>query len=131
MIAAENESYLAATCETSVPYMKFFRKKYLSVRLIDRDGVIRLQRKNGGVHCGKFRNLDAHIKRMIDEFTVYGDSGEEVPNLWIVNGSRLIDMSALQSREQILTLAKTELAGVDPDTDLIFIATKTTENARG
>lgn len=129
-IAAENEAYLAATCAIKVPYMKFFKKKSQAIRLIDRDGVIRLQRKNGGVHYGKFRNLDAHIKYMLDEFTVYADSGEEVPNLWIVIGSRLIDISALQSREQILTLAKTELVGVDPDTDLLFIATKTTENER-
>lgn len=129
-IAAENEAYLAVTCAIKVPYMKLFKKKSLAIRLIDRDGVIRLQRKNGGVHYGKFRNLDAHIKYMLDEFTVYADSGEEVPNLWIVVGSRLIDISALQSREQILALAKTELMGVDPDTALIFIATKTTENER-
>lgn len=130
VVAAENEAYLAATCEISVPYMRFFRKKSQAVRLIDRDGVIRLQRKNGGVHSGKYRNLDAHIQYMLDKFTVYADSGEEVPNLWIVNGSRLIDISALQSRDQILALAKTELTGVAPDTDLIFIATKTTENER-
>lgn len=129
-IAAENESYLVATCAVKIPYMKLFKKKSQAIRLIDRDGVIRLQRKNGGVHQGKFRNLDAHMKYMLDEFTVYADSGEEVPNLWIVMGRRLIDISALQSREQILALAKTELSGTDPDTDLIFIATKTTENER-
>jgi len=130
IIAAENEAYLAIACEIKVPYLKIFKKKSMAVRLIDRDGVIRLQRKNGGIHHGKFRNLDAHINYMLDKFTVYADSGEEVPNLWIVNGSRLIDISALQSREQIMALAKTELIGVDPDTDLIFIATKTTENER-
>lgn len=129
-IAAENETYVAMTSVIKTPYFKIFSRKSTAVRLIDRDGVIRLQRRNGGVHQGKYKNLEAHIDYMLNEFTVYADSGEEVPNLWIVNGSRLIDLSALQSREQILALAKTELTGIDPEAMLIFIATKTTENER-
>lgn len=129
-IVAENDSYVAATCEVKTPYMKILTKKSTAVRLVDRDGVIRLQRRSGGVHQGKMRNLEAHIEYMLKQYTMYADSGEEIPNLWIVNGSRLIDLSALQSKEQILELAKTELYGEDPETTLIFIATKTTENAR-
>lgn len=129
-VAAENEAYAVLTSVIKTPYLKIFSRKSTAVRLIDRDGVIRLQRRNGGVHQGKYKNLEAHIDYMLKEFTVYADSGEEVPNLWIVNGSRLVDLSALQSRDQIMALAKTELAGIDPETKLIFIATKTTENER-
>lgn len=130
VVAAENEAYVALTCVIKTPFLKIFSRKSTAVRLIDRDGVIRLQRRNGGVHQGKFKNLEKHLDYMLKEFTVYADSGEEVPNIWIVNGSRLIDISALQSREQIIALAKTELMGIDPETKLIFIATKTTENER-
>lgn len=129
-IAAETDSYMVTSGEIEEKVFLFLKKKSMAIRVIDRDGIIRLQRHNGGVHVGKRKNLEKHIEHMLEQFTIYMDAGEEVPNLWIISGNRLIDLSGLQSRDQILALANMEVAGVDPEEKLVFICTKTAENKR-
>lgn len=127
---AKNDFFYAMSCQVTKKKLLLFKKKECAIRLIDTDGVIRLQRKNGRIHQGKTRNWKAHVNHLLEQFTVYSDGGEEVPNLWIVTGSRMIDLSGMQSREQIFSLGQTELAVTDPDSDLIMLCTLTTENER-
>lgn len=129
-VAAENDSYAVITSTIKHRKFLFFSTKTHAFRVVDREGVIRLQRRHGGVHKGKIKNLEKHLEYMIDQFAVYGDGGEEFPNLWMICKSRIIDMSGLGSKAQVNALAKTELAGIDPETEVIFLATKTVDNAR-
>ncbi len=127
---AKNDFYYAMSCQVTKKKFFIFRKKECAIRLVDTDGIIRLQRKNGAVHQGKARNWKAHVKHLLEQFTVYSDGGEEIPNLWIISGSRIIDLSGMQNQQQIFSLARTELAAVSPDSDLIMLCTLTTENER-
>lgn len=130
-IAADNGNMAAVMCEHTVKTMLFFKKKVNTLRLIDRDGVIRLQKKNAEVtECmpGKWKST---IKRLLDDNTVHGDGGAEIPNIYVVLGRRIIDLAGMQSENQILSLCQVELAGVGTDEKLIMICTKTTENERG
>ncbi|MCI8401066.1 MAG: hydantoinase/oxoprolinase family protein [Lachnospiraceae bacterium] len=127
---AKNDFFCAMSCEVQKKKFLVFRKKECAIRLIDTDGVIRLQRRNGLIHQGKARNWKAHVNHLLEQLTVYSDGGEEVPNLWIIAGSRMIDLSGMQNKEQIFSLGQTELSVTDPDSDLIMLCTRTTENER-
>ena len=130
-VAADNGSMVAMLCQQTVKAMLFFKKKVNTLRLVDRDGVIRLQKKNAEVATCGAGKWKATLKRLLDDNTVHGDGGAEIPNIYIVMGRRIIDLAGMQSESQILSLCQVELAGVQCDEQLIMICTRTTENERG
>ena len=109
----------------------FFKKKVDMLRLVDKDGVIRLQRKNAAVLECQAGEWKAKIKYLLNEHTIHADGGAEIPNIYIILGRRIIDFAGMQSNEQILSLCEVELAHVLADEKPIMICTRKTENARG
>lgn len=130
-IAADNGSLCAVTAEMTVKTKLFFKKKIKPVRIVDREGVIRLQKKNGMVLACKGSEWKEKIKYLLSEHTIFGDGGAEIPNIYVAAGSRIIDLAGMQSEAQIMSLCEVELAGFAPDGGLIMLCTKTTENERG
>jgi N-methylhydantoinase A/oxoprolinase/acetone carboxylase beta subunit len=130
-IEADNGFLCAVTCDMIIKQFFILKKKIKPLRLIDREGVIRLQKKNAEVVSCMPLEWKKTLKKLLEEFTAYGDGGAEIPNIFVALGSRIIDMSGMQSHEQILTLCEVELAGIQPDEKLIMICTMTTENDRG
>lgn len=129
--AADNGAMAAFIYRTTVKHMVFFKKKISMLRLIDREGVIRLQRKNATVAECEAGQWKQKVKRMLSDHTVHSDGGAEIPNLYIVVGKRIIDLAGMQSAEQILSLCEVELANVPAAEKMILICTLTTENERG
>ncbi len=130
-IAADNGSLCAVTCELVKKHMLLFKKKVTATRLIDREGVIRLQKRNSWVSSCTPKNWRAAIKALLEEHTVWGDGGSEIPNIYVALGGRIIDLAGMQSEAQILSLCEVELSGTHEDDKLIVVCTKTTENERG
>ncbi len=130
-LEADNGSLCAVSCELIKRQFLVFKKKMKALRLIDRDGVIRLQKKNATVHQCPPSAWKSTVNRILGEFTAFGDGGEEIPNLYIALGGRIIDLSGIQSAEQIKALCEVELAGVQEDENLIMVCTLTAENERG
>lgn len=61
---------------------------------------------------------------MLEDLTEYNDGGTNLPNIYVVLGKRIIDLSGLQSPEQIVSLANVDLAGCNADEPVIVAATK-------
>ncbi|MFL0247285.1 hydantoinase/oxoprolinase family protein [Candidatus Clostridium stratigraminis] len=130
-IVADNGSLCAITSEIIKKQLIFFKKKVNAVRLIDRDGIIRLQKKNASVRtCGPNTWKNA-IDQLLEEYTNYSDGGAEIPNIYIAYGSRIIDLSGMQGAGQIKSVCEAELSGIQEIEKLIMICTLTTENERG
>lgn len=128
---ADNGAMAAYLYHTTTKQFLLFKKKTDMLRLIDRDGVIRLQRKNAVVtecEAGQWRQK---VRKLLNEHTIHSDGGAEIPNLYIILGKRIIDLAGMQSDTQILSLCDVELANVPVAEKLIIICTKTTENERG
>lgn len=129
--AADNGFMTAFIYHTTAKQFLFFKKKVNVLRLVDREGVIRLQRRNAAVLECTAGEWKRKIKRLISEYTVHSDGGAEIPNIYVILGKRIIDLAGMQSDDQIVSLCEVELANVPADGKLIMICTKTTENARG
>lgn len=130
-ITARNGQLIAVEATLVKKHMFVFKKKVNSIRLIDKDGVIRLQKKNGSVKSSTPKNWKINLKLLLDEYTVFGDGGAEIPNVYIGYGGRILDLSGMQDTVQIYALADVELAGISEDEILIIVCTLTTENERG
>lgn len=72
-------------------------------------------------------NFDASLRSLMEEVVVYGDGGTEMPNIYIICGKRLIDLSGLQSVDQIVSLAKVEINGLSSHEPIILVVSKRME----
>jgi hypothetical protein len=130
-VEADNGSLCAISYETVKKSLLVFKKKTKAIRLIDYEGVIRLQKKTASVAQCEVKNWKQTIKKLLDDNIIFGDGGAEIPNIYVALGRRIVDLSGMQGRAQIISLCEVELAGFPEDEKLIVVCTRTTENERG
>lgn len=100
------------------------KKKTRPLRLIDEEGVIRLQKNNAWALQSTVGTWQKELNWLLEELTEYNDGGTNLPNVYIVLGKRIVDLSGMQSPEQIVSLGGVELAGCGAQEPLIVAATK-------
>ena len=100
------------------------KKSSNQLRLIDEEGVIRLQKNNAWVRQTTVAQWEKDLAWILEELTEYNDGGTNLPNVYVVLGKRIIDLSGLQSPEQIASLGNVELAGCRQEEPLVLAATK-------
>ena len=118
---AENVSEVAHSSEKKL--FGLLTKKRIALRLIDSEGVIRLQRPNAEVLQETISLWRKGVTALVEDLTVYNDGGANLPNVYVVVGKRIIDLSGMTSLEQILSLAAVELGGYPSDEPVIIAAT--------
>jgi len=79
------------------------------VRVVDREGVIRLKLANATVRAGTVTGIYGLLGNLIEELTVFGDAGGLHPDVFCVVSGRIIDLSGLVSKDQIISLLRAEL----------------------
>jgi hypothetical protein len=100
------------------------KKKTRPLRLIDEEGVIRLQKNNAWALQSTVGTWQKQLNWLLEELTEYNDGGTNLPNIYIVLGKRIVDLSGMQSADQIVSLGSVELAGCSADEPLIVAATR-------
>lgn len=124
ILAAKNGSMYAFQCEkTEKKLLGLVKKQKKFLRLIDEEGVVRLQKENAIVletDAGNWKNVTASL---LKELTVYDDGGVTLPNLYIIPGKRIIDLSGLSGEDHVYSLLAVELAGYKAEEPIIIIGT--------
>jgi len=90
-------------------------RRFQQYRVIDREGIIRLQLRNGDCLPGTKRSISSGLGEFFEKHTIYGDAGRELPDMFIIYRGRILDFSGLISLEQIQSLLQVELASVPDD----------------
>jgi len=122
IITAQNGSmYAVQYNRIQNKFLGLVKKKTTPLRLIDEEGVIRLQKNNAWVRQSTVDSWEKDTAVLLEELTIYNDGGENLPNIYMVIGKRIVDMSGLQNKEQIYNLGKIELAGY-PENEPVIIA---------
>lgn len=96
------------------------RKEML--RVVDRAGIIRLQRGAAHVRTCLLPQLPTEITAAVEQLTDFGDAGRAIPDIFVLYGARLANFSGLADLEQVLALSEVELRALDPAMKLIIIA---------
>jgi len=127
-IAARNGSMYAMQCKIEKKKMFGLIKKVSKpLRLIDEEGIIRLQKSNALVRQTTVGTWEKDLEWILEELTEYNDGGTSLPNVYVVLGKRIVDLSGLQNPDQIVSLGNVELAGYNKEEPLILAATKRVE----
>ncbi|MDR1575008.1 MAG: hydantoinase/oxoprolinase family protein [Treponema sp.] len=124
VVAAENKGMYAVQYEKSEKKIfGLIRNKTKPLRLVDEEGVIRLQKNDAYVLQASVENWRDTVSQVLRKLTVYDDGGTTLPNLYIVLGKRIIDLSGLPAEDQIYSLGAVELSGYKPEEPLIIAGT--------
>jgi N-methylhydantoinase A/oxoprolinase/acetone carboxylase beta subunit len=122
-LVAETAGLLVFTGEDETrSFFGLFSSRREMLRVLDRTGVVRLQRGKARVSVTTLAQLADELTRAVDELTDYGDAGRTIPDVFILYGSRLANFSGLAELDQVIALAEVELRTLDPTVKLIVLA---------
>lgn len=102
--------------------LRLFKIKNQMVRVTDRAGVIRLQRSNADVFPSSVGSISSHLEKIIFRLSEFGDAGRMMPDLSVLAGARIVNLSGLADSDQVAALASAELEFLPPNERIIVIA---------
>jgi N-methylhydantoinase A len=105
-----------------------FRSRRAPLRAVDREGVIRVQRSDGVVAEATAQNGLAEIRRLWEEVTIYNGDSVITPDMFVIAGRRVVDLSGVSALEQALAIGRSELEGLAPEAPVALI---TVQGVRG
>jgi hypothetical protein len=105
-------------------FLGLFPSEKHMVRVIDRNGVVTLQREGVGVIVTNKVNLKADLGTLFEETATYGTVGEELPMLFAYYGEKQLDLSGLTAREQMLSVLEAELDVLSAEEPVILLAAR-------
>jgi N-methylhydantoinase A len=103
-------------------FFGLFSATKLAVRIVDKTGVVRLQRNHAEVHASTVENIARELEIVITKLTDFGDAGRALPDVHVLVGARVVNLSGLAELEQAIALAQTELENLPPDEKLVIVA---------
>ena len=99
-----------------------FENYHHAVRVIDRDGVVRLQREGIGAVLSTKEKLQENLDILLEETTEYGTVGGQLPSLFAYYGEKQLDLSGLATREQVDEVLDMEMDGREKDEPVAVLA---------
>jgi N-methylhydantoinase A/oxoprolinase/acetone carboxylase beta subunit len=91
---------------------RFFTKRRSPVRAVDLDGVIRVQRSHSVVRLASAGTGFADVRRLWEDTTIYNGDSVITPDMFVIIGGQIIDLSGVNSIEQALAITRSEFDGL-------------------
>ena len=107
---------------------RIFKSRRMPVRAVDREGVIRVQRSDGVVSQSAAGTGLMDMQRMWEAVTVYNGDSVITPDMFVIAGRRVVDLSGVSALDQALAVGRSELEGLPADAPIALIAV---QGARG
>ncbi len=100
------------------------RRTILDLRVVDRMGVARASMSDATITPTSAGRVASELSRIIEEQTAFGDVGRALPQLYVLHGAKVTDLSGLSSGAQVVALAAEELSGLPADAPVCFLTSK-------
>lgn len=99
----------------------FLKRSSEPACVIDNKGVIKLNLKNAKVRNAAAGELLSSAYDIIREYAVYDESGERAPDVFLLAGSKLIDLKGIGEVRQLAALTEVEAKALASDETVILI----------
>ncbi len=99
-----------------------FKRSTRELRVLDRKGIALIAVRNANVTVSNAGQIHGALEKAIEEATAFGDVGRAMPDLYVLHGSRVADLSSLADAAQAVALVKEEIAGLSPPDPVIILA---------
>ena len=119
---ARTPYYAALTCTREIKKLfGLLRTARTPLRLVDREGVIRLQMAHGAAEATPASRALPRLRELMAAQTSYGDGGERLPSVFLAAGARIFNLSGLLTAEHVLSLAEAELQHLPADEAVLLL----------
>lgn len=98
-----------------------FTRPVEHLRVVDGEGVIRLHCTGAVVETTDAGSAQALLATLVEQHTRYGDGGSRVPAVWLLVGPRIVDLSGVLDRDQLVALAGVELKARASDEPVVAL----------
>jgi N-methylhydantoinase A len=105
-------------------FFGLMKEKLQQVRIIDREGTIKLQLSDGSVNSVMVNQVKTKIKEIIEQLTSYGDAGALLPDIYLLVSARIVDLTGLIEESQIMTIVDLELSKQSPEEEIVIVASE-------
>jgi len=99
-----------------------FKHHMQCLRILDHTGGIRLQFRNAAYKECSVEAADRTIGSLIEEHSEWGDAGKVIPDMVLLAGAKIIDLSGLLDATQVQALARAEMESIPRDAQVVAIA---------
>jgi N-methylhydantoinase A len=96
-------------------------KKKIQVRVLDKEGVVRLQLKDVAVKTCQASQAKSSLISILEVLTSYGDAGALLPGIYVLIGGRIVDMTGLIDEKQLTALLDIELQHIPGEQEVAII----------
>ena len=103
-------------------WLGLLRQQRQPLRVIDQDGTIRLQLTNCLTDSGPASQVKGIIRQLVESLTSFGDAGALVPDIFLLAGPRVVDLTGLIQESQIMALVDIELNKLLPTDPVVVVA---------
>lgn len=110
----------SADCEKR-SMLGLFCKKSRPVRVVDKEGIIRISKNDSAVVETSADSASGDLQKALDKYALYGDAGERLPQVYVLIGPRIVDLSGMLSIEQVLSLLRIELESSDGKDKIVIV----------
>ncbi|CAM3638573.1 hydantoinase/oxoprolinase family protein [Erysipelothrix urinaevulpis] len=100
------------------------KKKNKYIVVMSQDGIVKLRRKHGNIVYGPKSNIHSILEHITDNFSIFSDAGETIPECILYTGYQTYDYSGLMNTEQLKDIIALDLEMTDEDEMLIFVVTR-------
>jgi hypothetical protein len=101
--------------------LRIFRSRRSPIRVLDRQGFVKVQRSDGTVYQLNGASAMEGLRRIWEETTIYKGDSIVYPDLFLIVGSHIMDLSGVQSLDHALGLVAPEIDGVRPDEPIVVV----------
>jgi len=116
--------YIIKGIENRKRFFGLLSQKQETVVVINKEGVIRLHKNNGKVSRTTIKSFEKDLNKALEQNISYGDGGAEIPDCFIILPNRIVDLSGLIDKEQIISLAKIEISGLSDNDRILILLSK-------
>lgn len=94
------------------------------LRIVDNQGFLKIQRSHGGGQVVAFANIEQAITSLWESYTNYSSEIRINPDIYIIDGMRILDYSGIPEIDQVAGLIQAELSDFEADQELYVVAAK-------
>lgn len=103
-------------------FMGLFKTVVTPVVILDREGIIRLQLEDARVDMIESAAVEERMTQVIDQFTVFGDAGMVMPDLYLAKAGQIVDLTGLVEGSQMISVARVETQTMLPSDKVALIS---------
>jgi N-methylhydantoinase A/oxoprolinase/acetone carboxylase beta subunit len=127
-LAAATEDVRVYQGEVREKKWKFFTTRRHPVRAVDREGVVRIQRSDGVVAQATAADGLRQLRELWESVTIYNGDSVIAPDMFVVAGRRIVDLSGITAVDQAIAISRGELEGLAPEAPVVLVSM---QGARG